>query len=263
MPTVPRRPNTGARKGGHRRRAGRGKLHGTDYSPPLGIARASTSARYTPKRHARATGRMPRAAPPQVCWAPPVYILDTPGVLAPRLDGGWLTALRLGSADLLAHARGDDEALATFVLYTLAAHHRHALACWPTAARRVEALLRDGIGCDEAGIASGAVVSGATGGTGGARADGEAAHLAPLDFRLLMERHAPTLRGCEALGSELLQAVAVDMRQLQRGVPNTSATAGRLLKLLREGSFGQVLLEPIDGRAERWLSQVRREGRRV
>lgn len=190
-----------------------------------------------------------------------MYILDTPGVLAPRLEGGWLTALRLGAADLLAHARGDDEALATFVLYTLAADHPRALELWPTAARRVEALLKGARGRGGDGIASGAVVdAGAAGSQGGAAS--EAAQLAPLDYRLLMERHAPTLRGCEALGSELLQSVALDMRQLQRGVPNTSAAAGRLLKLLREGRFGQVLLEPMDGRAERWLAQVRREARR-
>jgi hypothetical protein len=216
-----------------------------------------------------------------VCWEPPVFILDTPGVLAPRLEGGWLTALRLGAADLLANARGDDEAVATFVLYTLAAHHRQALAGWPTAARRVEAVLRDGnspaLRRDEnsqallrdgnsrggGGVASDIVLAAEAGGKGCPDLVGEAAQLAPLDFRLLMDRHAATLRGCEALGSELLQAVALDMRQLQRGEPNTSAAASRLLKLLREGTFGKVLLEPIDGRAERWLSQVRREGKRV
>ena len=178
---------------------------------------------------------------PQVSWDPPVFVLDTPGVLAPRLEGGWLTALRLGAADLIAHSRGDDEALATFVLYTLAAHYRHQLDCWPRAANQVEKLLAR---------------------NGDLPHVHEEGQLTPLDFRLLLESNARLLEGCEALGAELLEAVALDMRQVQRGIPNTSATAGRLMKLLREGKLGKLLLEPLDSRADQWLTQARRERHR-
>lgn len=37
----------------------------------------------------------------QVSWEPAVWMLDTPGVLTPRVDGGWEAALRLGVVDLI------------------------------------------------------------------------------------------------------------------------------------------------------------------
>jgi len=37
----------------------------------------------------------------QVSWEPNVWVLDTPGVLAPRVDGGYEAALRLAAIDLI------------------------------------------------------------------------------------------------------------------------------------------------------------------
>jgi len=130
--------------------------------------------------------------------------------LLSRREAGWLTALRLGASGLLAD-RGDDEALASFLLYQLAVSRSNSLHQWPTAARLADA----------------------------------AAPLRATDLSLLSDEESR--RVCEALGADLLAAVAEDLGSRRRGAPDTHTASGRVLRLQREGGLGRLLLEPLDG----------------
>ena len=55
----------------------------------------------------------------QVSWEPSVFVLDTPGVLSPRVDGGWEAALRLGVVDLIKYDHGSIEPLAAYAPSTI------------------------------------------------------------------------------------------------------------------------------------------------
>ena len=54
----------------------------------------------------------------QVSVRPPVWLLDTPGVLPPRIDS-WEAALRLGALDLIKEGKGESEALGSYILHLL------------------------------------------------------------------------------------------------------------------------------------------------
>lgn len=76
-------------------------------------------------------------SPFQVSVDPPVWLLDTPGVLPPNMAGGWLTSLRLGTLDLMRHEIAGTEPLAAFLLHHLALTENPVLEQWPTVSEYV------------------------------------------------------------------------------------------------------------------------------
>ena len=66
----------------------------------------------------------------QVSVRPPVWLLDTPGVLPPRIDS-WEAALRLGALDLIKEGKGESEALGSYILHLLSRLQPDALRRGP------------------------------------------------------------------------------------------------------------------------------------
>jgi len=200
----------------------------------------------------------------QVSWRPPLWVLDTPGVLPPRVDGGWEGAMRLGVLDMLKAETAGLEELASYALHHLAAHEPEALSRWP---RAYAIALRgsqgrvavDGEMRDLRDVAA-------------ARAHGGTA-LSPRDLTVTM---------AELLGGWLLVAVAEDMGQFYSGygraapgaerperVPNLHSTSMILLRMVREGALGKLCLDehpfmvpPQSGEEARRQKEARRNERR-
>lgn len=78
----------------------------------------------------------------QVCWDPTVWMLDTPGVLAPRVDGGWEGALRLAALDLLKYGAHSKEDVASYLLHHLVTTDAAALDRFPRTNMAMAAMAR-------------------------------------------------------------------------------------------------------------------------
>ena len=175
----------------------------------------------------------------QVSWAPAVWMLDTPGVLTPRVDGGWEAALRLGVIDLIRYDHTSLEPIAAYALHHLARTSAGSLRRWPSVCELAD---RPDPAADDPWLLAG---SGADA-FGRQRIDhpSTALTIAATDVAEAAERRA--LR--------LLTAAAVDMRLMAKSsaitrahgvaqVPDTVGAAQRVLKLLREGSLGPLCLD--------------------
>ena len=167
----------------------------------------------------------------QVSWQPALWCLDTPGVLAPRVDGGWEAALRLAVLDLLKYEHAAVEGVAAYLLHHLATCDPTILERWPHADALVERgaasvvdLTRDrrdllGVGPDP---------------------------LASPDA--LDDDSGACMR--ERFALMLLEAVAHDMKFYGRkpangepAEPDTSRAASKLLSMLRKGELGPACLD--------------------
>lgn len=189
---------------------------------------ASRSMRLRTRKPAR-TGALPGVTTAlsgfQVCWRPHVWMLDTPGVLSPSVDGGWEAALRLGVLDLIKYRHDSLEAVAAYALYHLAIEDASSLERWPSAANLVAA-------ADEQQLLS------QTGAVGV-----PAAH-----FTDTADDGAPCDQ--ERFALRLLDAVAKDMglwvrggRLSARAWPNAKEAAQRVLRMMRRGELGPVCFD--------------------
>ncbi|KAL1506920.1 hypothetical protein AB1Y20_007784 [Prymnesium parvum] len=170
----------------------------------------------------------------QVSWEPPVWMLDTPGVLPPNIDNGWEGAMRLGVLDMIRTDAEHREALCSYLLHHLATHHIEVLSRWPRAHRLA---LRS---------AQGVLMM-----------DGELRDIEQqVRSRLLGLEPSEAevkLQVAETIGVWLLESVAQDMQQFCLGVRNGAgvrekklnlhSTAMLLLKMMREGRLGEVCLD--------------------
>ena len=178
-------------------------------------------------------------------------MLDTPGVLTPRIDGGWEAALRLGALDLLKFGHDSLEAVGAYTLHHFATTTPDVLERWP----RVRALAPERAAplgtvppttaprADPYGDIYGSgpdplLEIASTGGDRGARAR-----------QALADDDAAC--GEERFGLQLLDAAAVDMKLFQPGsklsggeqLPNRNVAASRILAMLRKGGFGPVCFD--------------------
>ena len=64
-------------------------------------------------------------------WRPPLWVLDTPGVLPPRIDFGWEGAMRLGALEMIRGDVAGQESVGAYLLYHLAMHDVEALRQFP------------------------------------------------------------------------------------------------------------------------------------
>lgn len=231
----------------------------------LSVSDQATSSRFGPRRGGASRSRKPArtgALPGvttalggfQVSWEPNVWMLDTPGVLTPRVDGGWEAALRLGVLDLIKYDHTAVEGLGAYALYHLASLDEHMFKQWPNAHRVVVkherrlthtplGMLTDpdsivGSGPDPlAGKGGGGASVAAVGGSG---ADGS---VAVVDGAI-----CPT----ERFALRLLTGVAEDLNfKAKTGfrigdistIPDTIHAAKHILKQLRGGRLGPLCFD--------------------
>ena len=148
----------------------------------------------------------------QVSWAPHVWLLDTPGVLPPKLDGDWLAALRLGASDILPAEHCGLDALASFILHHLAATRA----------------LGDGALAGYSRLRAAAAARLA--GTSAAALSGAPLHAGATDEQIA---------AAEALGLALLEALADDIGGGE-GQSSLNGASERVLRLMREGQLGEI-----------------------
>jgi ribosome biogenesis GTPase A len=184
----------------------------------------------------------------QVSWKPSsVWMLDTPGVLAPRVDGGWEAALRLAVLDLIKYEHPALEGIGAYALYHLARTGSRELKRWPSAS----SLVGDGFGEDQTSSPA------ATG--GGYRGIADIHGTGPDPFATggamdAVDDGAACSEERRAL--RLLTAVAMDMGLTKRGrngerIPDESGAAGRVLGLLRKGQLGTICFDAYTPELER------------
>ena len=185
-------------------------------------------------RSPAATGKLPGVTTTlsgfQVSWQPSLWCLDTPGVLAPRVDGGWEAALRLGALDLLKYEHSATEGLGAYLLYHFAKCDPDKLKPWPRAAERAEIGANALIGTDDpwrTEILGSGPDPLAAGGGGGDAADHSGA--------CINERFALSL----------LEAVAIDLNFIRSSDKSgdTNRAAEFILSRMREGKLGDVCFD--------------------
>lgn len=177
----------------------------------------------------------------QVSWEPSVWMLDTPGVLAPKVDGGWEAALRLGVLDLIKYNHSAIDGIGAYVLHHLAIADSARLNQWP----RAQALLAtyaeehgdsksvlkriENAMYDDADIVGRGVDPLGHRGDAGALSAAESAPCAHERFAM-----------------RLLNAVAADMglKVWRSGHEiDISAAASKLLAMLRRGDLGPICFD--------------------
>lgn len=168
----------------------------------------------------------------QVSWDPSVWVLDTPGVLTPKVDGGWEAAMRLGILDLIKYGHDSIEGLGAYALYHLAKTDPRALERWPRAAE----LAQQGPEEFERSSPRRALVG------SGADPFARAGQLDADDDRAACVN--------ERFAHRLLMEVASDMglwlqtsRFREERLPDTTDAAQRVLRMLRRGDLGPVCLD--------------------
>ena len=210
------------------------------------ITQSTLPMRKSRSRAPVTTGKMPGVTRSlsgfQVSWQPDAWCLDTPGVLAPRIDGGWEAAIRLGALDLLKYDHDAEEGVAAYLLHYLSRCDAAQLERWP----RAYALARRG-----PDALAGASVGG---GHSLAAFDGGA----PSSDELVAgvdERFALTM----------LEAVALDMKAVidddeeEAGVmADTPRAATELLNMFRRGNLGKVCFDTMP-LADAWTGVTSRE----
>lgn len=168
----------------------------------------------------------------QVSWEPTVWMLDTPGVLTPRIEGGWESALRLAAIDLMRYEHDAVEGIGAYVLFYLATNAVEELSRWPSAHE-----LALGV-CARPDTAH--------------QRDASTPHWqADRSGPLALSDDEGTVGKSERLGLRLLEAVAADMGlQFRTGgkrqaifLPDTTNAAGRVLGLLRRGELGHICFD--------------------
>ena len=207
--------------------------------PPMRKPRSRTPAR---------TGKLPGVTTSlsgfQVSWRPSLWCLDTPGVLAPRVDGGWEAALRLAALDLLKYEHAAIEGVGAYVLHHLATHDPFQLERW----ERAYVLAERGA---EATLGATPVDRRAILGSGpdplapradGAQRAGHTTDAADDDGGACVD---------ERFALILLDAVARDMNLTTRDVADhdappvgdTTRAASKLLAMLRRGELGDICFD--------------------
>jgi hypothetical protein len=182
----------------------------------------------------------------QVSWDPPVWMLDTPGVLTPRVDGGWEAALRLGVLDLIKYGESSLEPVAAYALHHIARTSAERLDRWP----RVSALVHRTSGPDAGrdGVAALVALTGSgpdvfeSRVTPGAPSAPSAPAADPAE---IAERHARRVLSAVALDLGMTRRAAEVSRSERRGaeVPDTANAARKVLALLRQGELGPFCLD--------------------
>jgi len=227
------------------------------------MARTQSDSPQRSRKPAR-TGWMPGVTKKlhgfQVSWppAPAIWMLDTPGVLSPKIDGGWLGAMRLGATDLIKHEQAGLEDLASFILHHLACYNMEQLEQFPRAHALARGTVDDSwreswesLGTTARRRSKRRSKAAATRVTVGstavrrlqpaASADegrGAASGGMPVEESERLSRH-------EELGMQLLDAVTADMKLnlFKNGSPDLHGAAGRVLKLMREGRLGRLCFD--------------------
>ncbi len=184
----------------------------------------------------------------QVSWEPAVWMLDTPGVLTPRIEGGWEAALRLGVLDLIKYDHSSTEPVAAYALHYMARTSADSLSRWP----RVSALVHRASGPDGAqdGASDLATLSGSGADvferrrTRGSLASAAVAGASTPDPAEIAERHARHLLSAAALDLGLMTRTS-SISRAERGteVPDTANAARRVLSLIRDGALGPLCLD--------------------
>jgi ribosome biogenesis GTPase A len=179
----------------------------------------------------------------QVSWDPPVWMLDTPGVLTPRVDGGWEAALRLGVLDLIKYDESSLEPVAAYALHHIARTSAARLDRWP----RVSALVHRTSGPDAGrdGVAALVALSGSGADVFESRVTPGAPGAPAADPAEVAERHARRLLSAVALDLGMTRRAAEVSRSERRGaeVPDTANAARKVLALLRQGELGPFCLD--------------------
>ena len=195
-------------------------------SRPRGRARTMKPAR---------TGALPGVTTSlsgfQVCWSPSVWMLDTPGVLSPSVDGGWEAALRLGVLDLIKYKPESTEAVAAYALYHLANEDAGVLERWPRAAELAATQIRSVSSPSQSTFTS------LNEGRSTTRSAGKDDDGAPCEE--------------ERFALRLLNAVAMDMGlwlrdgRLRKTIrsPHTRDAAQRVLRSVRCGELGSLCFD--------------------
>ena len=142
----------------------------------------------------------------QVSVRPPVWLLDTPGVLPPRIDS-WEAALRLGALDLIKEGKGESEALGSYILHLLSRLQPDALRLWPTA---------HAIATTHA-------------------EEAPAAEEAEQDFEMAGAEERRAMR--------MLAAVARQYELRAHREPDLANAARRIIGLLRDGRLGKICFD--------------------
>lgn len=200
----------------------------------------------------------------QVSWKPSVWVLDTPGVLSPKVDGGWEAALRLGCLDLIKYDHASVEAIGAYAVHHLATTNPTTLDRWPTT--RLMAMRKPAA---EAGKGAADVAG---------RIEGYGPD--PLGELLGSGRADDAAAACssERYAMRLLERVAADMnlwhwstRRLDTGsregmrekVLDLHSAAVHVLALLRKGELGSVCFDahPLTLEAKRQRERAGRDDR--
>ena len=191
------------------------------------------------------TGRLPGVTTSltgfQVCWRPSVWMLDTPGVLAPRVDGGWEAALRLAILDLIKYDSASTESIGAYALLHLATTDITQLDRWPTVAAvaaRAPELLEAApplTAITGAGIDPFASDNDRKRGDRDAARDSAACRHERFALRLLA--HAADDMKIKTLTSRVAGGAAAGT------VPNLASAADRILMMVRRGQLGRLFVD--------------------
>ena len=211
--------------------------------PPAAAARRGGRSRKPAK-----TGALPGVTTAlsgfQVSWEPTVWMLDTPGVLTPRIEGGWESALRLGVLDLIKYDHDALEGLGAYALLHLATTDARRLSRWPRARALAAAGPTERHDPRQTILGFGPDPFAAAAGDGAACAS---------------ERFALSLLAAAAADMNLTTRVGGGRRDERPSVvPDTASAAGRVLALVRRGELGPLCF---DAHPPRLDEDRRRRGR--
>ena len=171
-------------------------------------------------------------------------MLDTPGVLSPRVEGGWEVALRLAVLDLIKYDSACVEAIGAYALYHLATTNPSRLDRWPAlmeAAMAGAPAETSGAAIDQlAGTGPDPLVQHDVDGTAKGGHDSAGLAVDPHSSgACVTERFALMLleRAAEAMG------LSRKLRMSRGRTPNLDGAAQRLLAMLRQGKLGPICFD--------------------